>query len=127
MEFFAGFKSDGFTGRNVDFLTRSWVAPDARFAGFHVEDPEATQLDAVPGRQGLLHGKEYRFDSDLRFGFGNSRAIHHFVDDVQLDHANLLKNKGFNPRKARGRCQDLLIVLSSLLFGEAFHAAVAPA
>jgi hypothetical protein len=91
LEVFARLEPHGFPGWDVHLGARARVSADAGFAGLHVENTKATQLDAVALGQGLLHGFENSLHRNFRPGFGNAGASYDLRDDVQLNHANLLK------------------------------------
>ena len=86
LQLLAGFEAHGFAGRNGDFRAGARIAADAGLARLHVEDAEAAQFDAVAVLERFLHPLEDRLDRHLGLGLGDAGPVHHFVDDIQLDH-----------------------------------------
>src|SRR5258706_12866878 len=87
LEFLAGLEAHRLAGWDIDFRAGAWVASNAGLAGSHVEDAEATQLDAVAAGKRALHALKDGFHGHFRLGFGDAGLGHHFIDDVELDHA----------------------------------------
>ncbi len=85
LQFLAGLEAHGFARRYRNFRARPWVAPNASFAGPHVEHAEAAEFDAIPFGERALHAFKHSLDGDFSFSFGDTRLGNHFVDDVQLD------------------------------------------
>src|SRR5213593_2396009 len=112
LKLLARLKAHRLAGRNADFRARARVAADTGLAGLHVEDAEPAQLYAVALCQSIFHGFEDRLDGELSLRLGDSRAPHDLIDDVELDHANLLRNGDFILRNGVRRCQANSPVLS---------------
>jgi hypothetical protein len=91
LKFFAGLEAYGFAGRDIHFGARARISSDAGLARLHVENSKAAQLDAVAFRQRFLYRVENSFHRYFSFGFGDAGAGYDFRDDVELNHANLLK------------------------------------
>src|SRR5258706_10916366 len=87
LEIFAGLEADRPARRNADFLAGARVAANAALARLHLEDAEATQLDALAALHGGPHRIEDGVDSNLGFDLGDVGDFRDFVDDVDLDHA----------------------------------------
>lgn len=85
MQIFAGLEADGTARCNADFGSGTRVAPDAGFAGPHVEHAETTQLDAIPVSQRALEALEDGFDSSLGFYAGQSGTLNYLMYDVLLN------------------------------------------
>jgi hypothetical protein len=89
LQFLAGLEPHGLPGRDADFLAGPRISSDTRFAGAHIKNSEAAQLDAFSFAESALHGFEDRLDSLLRLGPAHSGLIYHRVDDIELNHTNL--------------------------------------
>src|SRR5579871_2827218 len=85
LQLLARFETHGFARRDSDLGAGTRVAADSGLAGSHVENAEATQLDALTLRQCAFHALENRFDGHLGFGFRNPGLTDHFIDDVEFD------------------------------------------
>ena len=57
-DFFARFKTDGFSWRDRDLAPRSGVSPYAAFAGLDAEDAEPSEFDPLP----VVHGRFQNLD-----------------------------------------------------------------
>jgi len=89
LKLFARFEAHCLARRYAHFSACTRVATDAGLAGTNVEDAEAAQFNAIALRQSLLHTLEDGLDGHFRFGLGDSRLVHDFVDDVEFDHNRL--------------------------------------
>ena len=87
LEFFPRLEADGFPRRDSHLRASSRVPSDAGFPRTHVEDSEATQLNAISLAERLLHGLEDCLHRHLRFRLCDSRSVNDFVNDVELDQA----------------------------------------
>jgi hypothetical protein len=89
LQFFAGFETHGFAGRDADFFAGARIAADASLAGLDAEDAEAAEFDTLAAAEG--HFERFEDGLDGLFGFGTTdiRGGHDGVHDVQLDHTGL--------------------------------------
>src|SRR5260370_3497230 len=85
LQLLAGLKAYGLAGRNGDLGASAWIAANPGFARPHVENAEASQLDALSVRKSSLHAFENCFDGHFGLRLRNARLVYHFVDDVELD------------------------------------------
>src|SRR6476646_6367224 len=93
LQLLSRFEAHGLSGRNVDFCAGARVAADTGFARAHVKNAKSAQLNAFAAGQGLLHAFKNRFHGQLSLGFGDAGFIHHFVDDIELNHRSALLGK----------------------------------
>jgi len=85
LQFLTGLEANRFPGRNRDFGARARITADSRLTRADVEDPKAAELYALTLGEGALHRFENRFHGHLRLSLGDSRAVDHFVHDIELD------------------------------------------
>jgi hypothetical protein len=86
MKLFARLEANCFAWSNGDFSACSWVAADTGLAGFDGEDSKSSQLDAIPGDQGLLHAVEDGVYRRFRFGARQAGTFNHPLYKVLLNH-----------------------------------------
>src|ERR1700690_4587535 len=86
LQFLARLEADGLAGRNGNFGPGTRIASDAGLARAHVKYAKTAQFDAVANGERLLHALEDGFDGELRLRLGDPGAVHHFIDDVELNH-----------------------------------------
>ncbi len=79
----------------MNFGAGTRIAADARLARLHVEHAETPQLDPIAVGQGFLHGGEDGLDGHLSPGLGDAGAVNDRINEVELNHCNLLKNREF--------------------------------
>jgi hypothetical protein len=91
LKFLARFEPHSLAGGNRNLGAGARIPANPGLARFHVENPEAAKLDPITFGKCVLHGFEDRFNGNLRLGFGYARPGHDLIDDVELDHGNLLK------------------------------------
>src|SRR5216683_2324942 len=89
LQLFSGLEAHSLAGRNVHFFAGARVAADARFAGLHAEDSEASQLDALAAAQRVFQRLENGFDGLLGFRAANTSRRHNGIYDIELDHRYL--------------------------------------
>ncbi len=99
LQFFARFEAHRFSWWNRYFRSRPGVASDTCFPWAHVKDSEPSQLDPVSFAQGFLHRLEHRLHSHFCFRFCDARAVHDFIDDVQLNQAASERCCNLNDKK----------------------------
>src|SRR5688572_29993045 len=87
LEVLAGLEPDRAAGRDLHFLARPRVAPDAPLARLDLEDAKPAQLDPLAPHHRVLHGFEDGLDGGLRLDLGDVGGLGNLVDDVHLDHA----------------------------------------
>ena len=73
LEVLARFEAYRAAGGYANFLASPGVTPDTALAGFHLKDPEAAQLDAIPALHGETHCVEHGVNCDLSLDFGDVR------------------------------------------------------
>jgi hypothetical protein len=82
LKLFAGFKPDGFAGRDIGDFSSSRIASNSAFSRFYHEHPEAAQLDALSALEGVFHRFEQRLDGDLGLGLWNAGLVGYLIDYV---------------------------------------------
>ena len=88
LQLLAGFESHGFARRNRYLSAGARVTSDSGLARPHIEDAEASQLDAFAMGQGPLHALEDSLDGHLGLSLGYPRFIDYFINDIELDHVS---------------------------------------
>jgi hypothetical protein len=86
MKFFARLEANCFAWSNGDFSPGPGIAPNAGFAWFDGEDPEAAQLDAVARDEGLLHAVKNSVNRRLCFGSWQSGSLNNPLYKILLNH-----------------------------------------
>src|SRR5215469_8786719 len=89
LQFFPRLKPHGSSWRNRYLSSRARIAPNPRFTRTHVEHSKTPQLNAIAGRQRLLHAFKHGLHGQFCFRFRDAGLGDHFVDYVELDHAGL--------------------------------------
>lgn len=87
LQLLPGLKPHCLPRRNGDLGPGAGIPADTRFARPDVEDAEAAEFDALSTGERSLHTLKDGFHGHLRFRFGDAGAIHHFVDNIELDQA----------------------------------------
>jgi hypothetical protein len=101
LEFFPRFEPNCLAGRNGNLRPCARIPSDAGFARPDVENPKATQLNAITVAERFFHGFEDCLHSHFRFSLCDSRSVNDFVDDVELDQAaSAEKNVAWHRRSA---------------------------
>jgi hypothetical protein len=95
LELLARLETDSLPGQDIDFGPCPRISADTSFARFHVKHPEAPQLYPFTSGQSLLHRLKYGLHRRFSFGLGNACPIDHIIDEIELDHRNLLKMQDF--------------------------------
>lgn len=85
LEFLTRLEAYGFTGRNGDLRTGARIAANSRFSGLHGKDAETPKFNAVSLFESPLHFPKDSFHGHFSLGLGDSRLIHNFVYDVELN------------------------------------------
>lgn len=85
VEVFAGLEADGAAWRDADFGSGARIASYTCFAGPHVEDAKAAQLDAVAAGEGAFEAFKDGFDGGLGFDAGQSGTLNYLMYDVLLN------------------------------------------
>ena len=85
-DFFARFKTDGFSWRDRDLAPRSGVSPHSAFAGLDAEDAEPSEFDPLPVVHGRFQNLKNGIHSQLRLYFWDSHLHRDAGHDVPLDH-----------------------------------------
>jgi len=68
----------------------SRIASDASFADARLNTPNPRSSMRSPVESRFLHAVEKRFSTaSSALVFGDPGAVHHFIDDVELDHGRL--------------------------------------
>src|SRR5678816_480720 len=70
LQFLAGLETNRFARRDRDFSPRARIPSDTGLARPHVENAEASKLDALAALQGTLHAFEDGFNGHLGLGLG---------------------------------------------------------
>src|SRR5277367_3864211 len=83
LKFFARLEANGFARRDANLLPSARISSDAGFAGLHVEDAEAAQLDAFAAAESVLHRFEYGFHGLLSLGARDVGFLNDCVDDIE--------------------------------------------
>ena len=86
VKFLAGFEADGFAGRNGNLGAGPRIPTNTCLSGFHGEDAEAAQLDAVPLHERSFHAVEDGIDSCFGLGTRQSGAFDNPLYQVLLNH-----------------------------------------
>jgi hypothetical protein len=86
LQVFAGLKSDGLSGGNIDFGTCSRISSDPRLARFDRKDAKAPQLNPIVSFQGVFHAIENGVDGLFSLRFADTRSLNDLIDKVQFDH-----------------------------------------
>ncbi len=89
LQLLAGLKAHGFARRNADLGAGFRIAAYAGLARAHVEDPETAQLNAVTTGERTFHALKHGFHSLLGLGLGDASLSNNFVDNIELNHAQL--------------------------------------
>jgi len=89
LQFFSRLESHRPAWRNGNFSTGAGIASNAGFARPHVEYTKSPEFNAVTRGERFLHTFEDCLHGQLSLGLGDPCFGHHFVDDVELDHAGL--------------------------------------
>jgi flavin reductase (DIM6/NTAB) family NADH-FMN oxidoreductase RutF len=97
LQLFAGLEPNGFARGDCDFSARARVASNAGLARPHIEDSETPQFDALALCECPLHTLKHGLHGHLGLGFGDTRAIDYFVNDIELDQ-NHPPSGAFRPR-----------------------------
>src|SRR5262245_8412541 len=84
----AGFEANRVAGRNRNFDTGLRVSTDAALAALDLKDPEAAQLDSIPGSESRAHGLDHRLDGGRGLGPGDLGEVHHAIHDVGFNHGS---------------------------------------
>src|SRR5215831_2909331 len=90
LQLLSRFEAHGFSGWNVHLCAGARVAADTGFARAHVKNTKSAQFNALAPCQRLLHAVKHGFHGQLSLGFGDAGFIHHFVDDIELNHRSAL-------------------------------------
>lgn len=85
LQFFARLESHSLARGDGNFGTCARIATDSRLAGTHVENPKASQFDALAMGQCTLHAFKNSLHRHFCFGFGNACSVDYFIDDVEFD------------------------------------------
>jgi hypothetical protein len=93
LELFARFEAHSFSRRNRNLSSGAGIAANTSLARTHIEDSETTQLNAIAVCKRTLHAFEHCLNCHFGFGLGDSRPVHYFVDDVELDHGSLFASE----------------------------------
>src|ERR1700690_3234272 len=75
--------------RNGNLGASTRIAPDAGLTGPDVEHAKPAQFNAITLGERPLHAPEHSFHGQFGLGFSDSGLVHHFIDDVELDHRRL--------------------------------------
>src|ERR1700730_1732076 len=86
LQLLAGLEANRLARRNRYLGAGARVAPYAGLARPHVKHSKASQFNAVALGQRSSHAFENGFHGQFGLGFGNAGLVHHFIDDVELDH-----------------------------------------
>jgi len=86
LQVFAGLKSHGLSGRDVDFGTCSRISADPCLARLDRKDAKATQLNPIVRFQGIFHAIENGVDGLFSLRFADTRSLNDLIDKVQFDH-----------------------------------------
>src|ERR1041384_132262 len=86
LQVLAGLESYSFSGRDIDFRTRSRVSADTRLTRFHREHAEAPQLNPIVRFERILHFVENGVDCLFRFSFADPRPLNNLIDEIEFDH-----------------------------------------
>jgi hypothetical protein len=89
LQVLARLETYGFSGRDINFRTGSWIPADTGFPRFYREHPEAPQLNPIIGLERILHAIEYGIHCLFRFGLAHSRTLNDLVDKIEFDHWGL--------------------------------------
>src|SRR5208283_1843557 len=89
LQFLAGLKANGFTGRDAHFFAGAGIPADAGFARLDAEYAELAKFDALAAAKGILERFEHGLDRLLRLRPADIRFGDHRVYNVQLNHTTL--------------------------------------
>ena len=82
LEFFAGLEADRFAWRDGNLRARARIASNACLSWLYGKDAETAKFNAVTLFESPLHFPKDSFHGHFGLGFGNSRLVHNFVDDI---------------------------------------------
>jgi hypothetical protein len=86
MQFFAWLETYSFSGCDGDFGSGTWIASNAGFARLDGEYAKASEFNAIPCNEGLLHAVEDRVNGSLCLGSGEAGTFHNPLYKVLLNH-----------------------------------------
>ncbi len=85
MKLFAGFEPDSLARCDADLCTGTRITANPCLSRTHVENTEASELNAFAAREGFLHAVKDGIDGSLGFGPWQSGPFYNTLDKVLLD------------------------------------------
>jgi hypothetical protein len=96
MKFLAWLETDRFAWSDTHLGPGAWIASDTRLARSHIENTEATQLNAIAGGERFLETLEDGVDCGFGLVARQTSPFDDIMDDVLLDQRALLgKSAGY--------------------------------